>query len=724
MLSFPTFLLNITLTAFILLSCNCALPTFKPTFKPTYKQTYKPSAGCCVVGTDDYYGFCSGYSGIQTVTEFGDILSTYFDQQTLLNSEIINCPNCISAVLPQSASVIPNQIYQSGNGFFDPLGGVTQAVSSAVGGVLSGLNVVSVAVGSFEHVMTGPLSDFAGDAVAQFTQSQMLGALAQQGTQYFASRVLESILCLECTFVLKAGNAVKRYNDDVNKGYSTTKTILDVGLSVVPYGSVIANLITPYLPLRRKAIYMSGSNSNLLHTSGTTRTGIFLSLNATYSLELFKLATDGKINSTLALQEHISKMYQNVSLVQSAFKSAAKRLLTYGYVDSDGKVVIPNNSILQGLATGTTTVESSGAKQSFLSVNSTVRSLRLNYVSAQYSSTFDPKTTSGASGSFSMLISTSGRASYQWSIDLANFKFPSNCNSTIIKKYGLNFGIYTSPLDAAVSALSSVGCTNCRGRYDPYLACSAASEFSTSLCKSLPKKTYDCSKTTFSLNGLSEYCEVGDLSGKFGAILPNTLNSNGTTVLKFFGSILNDPNPPLTNNYYNSDLRSNGWTTLALSCPIIPKGKTSAPVLLSALIIGLPNTSYVTPTLPENLVTKFSGLYNATIRPEEANGATGLFTIKIDNQGRGTYNYSISLAQFLFPNDCSIFEVMVYGLKYRIHSNWDESKVNGRSSMAGFCDHCEGTYDPYLGCSPLSYNSTQCAKLGRIVKVDSPYKYM
>lgn len=160
---------------------------------------------------------------------------------------------------------------------------------------------------------------------------------------------------------------------------------------------------------------------------------------------------------------------------------------------------------------------------------------------------------------------------------------------------------------------------------------------------------------------------MGDLSGKFGWMKPTITGPANKHILKFYGSILDDPNPPLSINYLKADQRSSGWTTLVLSCPIRPKGISYEPLLLSANFIASVNASAVTPALPIGLVTNFRGKFNASILKEQARGAQGSFAIDIDDEGRGTYNYFIDLRSFRFPPNCPKETVLTYGLQCKFY---------------------------------------------------------
>ena len=56
-------------------------------------------------------------------------------------------------------------------------------------------------------------------------------------------------------------------------------------------------------------------------------------------------------------------------------------------------------------------------------------------------------------------------------------------------------------------------------------------------------------------------CEAGDLSGKFGKMMPSADNS------RIFQGMFVDPSPPLAVNYNTPDGISNQWVSVVMHCP-------------------------------------------------------------------------------------------------------------------------------------------------------------
>lgn len=76
-------------------------------------------------------------------------------------------------------------------------------------------------------------------------------------------------------------------------------------------------------------------------------------------------------------------------------------------------------------------------------------------------------------------------------------------------------------------------------------------------------------------------CEVGDISGKFGSLLPSSSSS-----LMFSGSASNDPNPPLPRYYQASDRISLPWASVVFHCPV-----AGNPRILCAQLIPTDSTN-------------------------------------------------------------------------------------------------------------------------------------
>eukprot|EP01038_Epipyxis_sp_PR26KG_P005159 gene5159-7182_t len=162
----------------------------------------------------------------------------------------------------------------------------------------------------------------------------------------------------------------------------------------------------------------------------------------------------------------------------------------------------------------------------------------------------------GAEGYFQMQLSK-GEATYEVYLDLTGFSTSCDIAS------GLTYHIHSYWTDSAKS--STTTCSSAGGHYDPYLACGTSSEDKANLCVSLNRTVsqnyiYGCNPTDYAA-GHYALCEVGDISGKFGKLLPA---ASGSLVFK---ASMVDPNPPLAVNYQTSDLISKQWASIVFHCP-------------------------------------------------------------------------------------------------------------------------------------------------------------
>lgn len=112
---------------------------------------------------------------------------------------------------------------------------------------------------------------------------------------------------------------------------------------------------------------------------------------------------------------------------------------------------------------------------------------------------------------------------------------------------------------------STISCAYTGGHYDPFLACGGSSEDKGSHCVELNRTAsqsynYACNSADYS-TGHVAICEVGDLSGKFGPMMPSLANN-----MVFVGKHI-DTMPPTPANYYNEDAVSKKWASLVLHCP-------------------------------------------------------------------------------------------------------------------------------------------------------------
>jgi hypothetical protein len=179
----------------------------------------------------------------------------------------------------------------------------------------------------------------------------------------------------------------------------------------------------------------------------------------------------------------------------------------------------------------------------------------LTSAETSYTAAFDPFT--GVSGGIQMKI-TSVAMYYSYTLDLTNFE------TTCDLSQGLSYHIHTYWKDE--SATSSIKtCGDAGGHYDPYLACGPSSQAAGDLCKALNRTAsqgyvYDCKPDVYS-TGRHYACEVGDLSGKFGRMMPDPANPR-----RFVGSYV-DPSPPLTPNFGKADGIANQWASFVVHCP-------------------------------------------------------------------------------------------------------------------------------------------------------------
>lgn len=99
---------------------------------------------------------------------------------------------------------------------------------------------------------------------------------------------------------------------------------------------------------------------------------------------------------------------------------------------------------------------------------------------------------------------------------------------------------------------------------------------------------YSCNRTIYETNGHISQCEVGDLSGKNG--LMHVVDRNEG--LYFSGSFENDPNGPITSNYFGSNAI---WKSIVFHKPIPPYDAFYCSLLIPQYI-SYPNVTVI-PTI-------------------------------------------------------------------------------------------------------------------------------
>lgn len=184
-------------------------------------------------------------------------------------------------------------------------------------------------------------------------------------------------------------------------------------------------------------------------------------------------------------------------------------------------------------------------------------------VSAEFfCATFDAKDAGGVEGYFNMQLGN-GSASYRYSLDLSSFD-AQGCNLS----EGLNYHIHSYWTNTSTTSGANAYCGSSftGGHFDPNLACSASSQNIGGLCvdigrtsSSTPSYTYACSGKYDT--GNYAYCEVGDLSGKFGLAKPS---SDATTFEQTTNLV--DYMPPYLANYGSADAMTYPWHSIVFHC--------------------------------------------------------------------------------------------------------------------------------------------------------------
>ena len=182
-----------------------------------------------------------------------------------------------------------------------------------------------------------------------------------------------------------------------------------------------------------------------------------------------------------------------------------------------------------------------------------------------YTAKLDPASASGASGIFQMEYAANSRATYSYNLDLTDFTgFAATCNPSNGLSYHAHSYWTNTTSDSGANAFCGAPYTG--GHYDPSLACSTASEDIKGNCVSLGRTAdmgYVYSSQCNSVNyaaGNQALCEVGDFSGKFGALKPT---ASGGLV---FGGFVRDEVAPFTGNFKAADAVAKPWSSIVFHC--------------------------------------------------------------------------------------------------------------------------------------------------------------
>jgi len=180
----------------------------------------------------------------------------------------------------------------------------------------------------------------------------------------------------------------------------------------------------------------------------------------------------------------------------------------------------------------------------------------------QYCASFNPATASDVSGYVAMQI-TDGSASYGIYLDMTNFA------TTCDLSQGLNYHVHSYWFNTSTTSASNGFCgdTNTGGHYDPNFACSGASQNYSTACTDIGRipsnnYVYSCTPALYQA-GKYSMCEVGDISGKNGVLMPTT---GSTTIFELTEFV--DYLPPYAVNFDTLDTNSLQWSSVVFHCPV------------------------------------------------------------------------------------------------------------------------------------------------------------
>jgi hypothetical protein len=184
---------------------------------------------------------------------------------------------------------------------------------------------------------------------------------------------------------------------------------------------------------------------------------------------------------------------------------------------------------------------------------------------SKYCASIDSTTASGASGYFSIQFSP-GLANYSYLLDLTHFD-AGTCDLSLGLTYHIHSYWTNTSVSSSANSFCGTGSTYAGGHFDPNLACGPNSQDASGLCvnlgrtsTSVPAYTYSCSPSNYQ-SGRYAYCELGDLSNKFG----RAYSDSGTRLFQQSTPLM-DFQPPYEANYKQGDALSYQWQSVVFHC--------------------------------------------------------------------------------------------------------------------------------------------------------------
>lgn len=197
-----------------------------------------------------------------------------------------------------------------------------------------------------------------------------------------------------------------------------------------------------------------------------------------------------------------------------------------------------------------------------------ISALQILHVSSSqyYCGQFTSATTAGAKGYF-QIYTDSGTTTYTYELDLRSFS--TSCPLSD----GLTYQVHTYWTNTTSDSSAFEFCESdyTGEHYDPGLACSSKSQYSSTNCALLNRTeeagySYSCSEANYN-SGAYALCEKGDLSSKLGLAYETHSNSSYfVSPATYFTSSLIDYDGPYPGNWKNDDDVTEQWSSIVIRC--------------------------------------------------------------------------------------------------------------------------------------------------------------
>ena len=308
---------------------------------------------------------------------------------------------------------------------------------------------------------------------------------------------------------------------------------------------------------------------------------------------------------------------------------------------------------------------------------------------AQYCAQISSIESFGASGYFAMNIINPVKAQYWYNIDLRRV---ASKNLTCDVSKGLYYRLSANWTRTTNSALGPFACGNSvtGSPYDPNLACSVGRN--NPQCVALKRTPpdlyfYSCNSNTY----VNQYgsCDVGDLSGKFGAAMQTVIMSLPGASIKINTFVSNgnliDYQPPYESQYMYPSAYHNIWSSLVVGC------RADNSILLCAKLLLIPQNAYSICGFPATVVKNYSANDSTLLALSAEQTAICVIAIIFFIYMAITVYFFISRRCFTSPTDVAAdarFFLEVKEIRNQFHA---DRHTDGRSSQG----HTKPTYTIY-----------------------------